>query len=204
MTQAVANIAAPTCAEANDAWEQICRSVEKHRRILLFIDFSEALAERGSAPGSARQQIAAEMSHVLRRLSAHPAVTLAIVSGGPVSELAERIGLRLIYIGRRPGSREWRIRASDLEFSVPEADRSVEAIQWVVERQGASPEQVICVSADEPHTDACLHLAGAVNVRVTADNVVRNVGAAGAPYWVTKREVSHFLRGVLDVVEGMT
>lgn len=116
MSQALVNVAAADCGEANEAWEQICRSLAKYRQIFLFIDFDGTLSELTAVPSAAT--IDASAKAVLRRLCAERMITVAVLSGRSVSDVAERVGLPVIY----GGDHGLEIHGSDFEFIAPGAE----------------------------------------------------------------------------------
>jgi trehalose 6-phosphate phosphatase len=82
----------------------------------VFADFDGTLSEFVDVPSSATLDKGAE--HALRRLCAEPRLSVAVISGRSVDDVASRIGLPITYAG----DHGLEIHSSDVEFMVPEAD----------------------------------------------------------------------------------
>jgi trehalose-phosphatase len=264
------DVTTPRNGEAVKVWEQICRSLESYRRIFLFLDFDGTLSELVEVPSAAapdRDAMAA-----LSRLAREKAVTVAVLSGRSVSDVAERVGLPIVYAG----DHGFEIHAPDFEFVAPGAEsvrlqipaacnqirqairhipgafveakrlsasvhfRQVapehvaalgdlvakcvdfsrfdlragncvlelrprldwnkgEAVRWLLDRNGATPEQAICIGDDETDEDMFRCVPEAVNIRVLNSSNP----ATAARYCVTRPEVSQFLNGILEVIHGL-
>jgi trehalose-phosphatase len=84
--------------------------------LYVFADFDGTLSELVDVPSSATLDKSAE--HALRRLCAEPRLSVTVISGRSVDDVAARIGLPITYAG----DHGLQIHASDVEFMVPEAD----------------------------------------------------------------------------------
>lgn len=73
------------------------------------------------------------------------------------------------------------------------------AVQWILNRSGAIPEQAICLGDDETDEDMFRRLPEAVNVRVLHGANVHT----SAHYCVRRPQVACFLNGIVDAVQGM-
>lgn len=271
MNQALVNIAVGSSGEAMVAWEQICGAFEKYRKVFVFADFDGTLSEFADIPSAAT--IDPDAKTALTRLSTEKAVVLAVLSGRSITDVADRVGLPIIY----GGDHGLEMHASDFEFAVPTAEltrlrmptlcnqirqaiqhipgafveakrltasvhyRQVasehvpalrdlvsqcldpaqyelrnghlvlevrprvewnkgDAVQWILERHGASAEQAICIGDDETDEDMFIRVPRAVNVRVLNGAAPRTA----ATYCVNREEVPEFLHGIVDVIHGMT
>jgi len=264
------DVTTPQNAEAAKVWEQICRSLESQGRIFLFLDFDGTLSELVEVPSAAEAD--PDALAALSRLSREKAVTIAVLSGRSVRDVAERVGLPIVYAG----DHGLEIHAPDFEFVAPGAEsirrhlpaacnqirhairhipgafveakrlsasvhfrqvapehvpalRDVvmkcvdfsrfdlrsgncvlelrprldwnkgEAVQWLLERNGATAAQAICIGDDETDEDMFRRVPQAVNIRV-----LNNPNSTtAAKYCVTRSEVAQFLRGILEVIHGL-
>ncbi|HEV7969006.1 MAG TPA: trehalose-phosphatase [Candidatus Acidoferrales bacterium] len=80
------------------AWDRIARRIRENRRLAMFLDFDGTLVRIAPLPGSVRLEEGTR--DVLRKLAAHPNVTLAVISGRQRAELQRYIGIRnMRYMG---------------------------------------------------------------------------------------------------------
>jgi trehalose 6-phosphate phosphatase len=110
------DVTTPANGEAAAVWEQICRSLATYHRLFLFLDFDGTLSELVEVPSAAaadRDALAA-----LSRLSREKEVTVAVLSGRSVSDVAARVGLPIVYAG----DHGFEIHAPDFEFVAPGAE----------------------------------------------------------------------------------
>ena len=79
-------------------WNQIERRIRRNKRVALFLDFDGTLVRIAPKPDAVRLE---EWTRdVLKKLAAHPNVTLAVISGRRRLELQRYIGVRkLKYMG---------------------------------------------------------------------------------------------------------
>lgn len=103
-------------SEAVQVWDQVCRSLETYGRIFLFLDFDGTLSELVEVPSAAK--IDRKAMTALSRLCRQRCVMVAVMSGRSVSDVADRVGLPLIYVG----DHGLEIHAPDFEFIAPGAD----------------------------------------------------------------------------------
>jgi trehalose 6-phosphate phosphatase len=79
-------------------WDRIARRIRRNPRVVMFLDFDGTLVRIASLPGNVRLEDG--MRDVLRKLAAHPNVTLVVISGRQRAELQNYIGIRKIrYMG---------------------------------------------------------------------------------------------------------
>jgi trehalose 6-phosphate phosphatase len=79
-------------------WEQIARKIRGKKRVVVFLDFDGTLVRIAPMPDSVRMED--QTRDVLRKLAAHPKVTLAVISGRQRAELQHYIGVRKVkYMG---------------------------------------------------------------------------------------------------------
>jgi len=74
-----------------------------------------------------------------------------------------------------------------------------DAVQWVLDRYHAIPEQAICLGDDETDEDMFRRVPGAINIRVKHGAAVQTT----AHYCLTRNDVPTFLEGVVDAVHGV-
>ena len=79
-------------------WSQIERRIRRNKRVALFLDFDGTLVRIAPKPDAVRLE---EWTRgVLKKLAAHPSVTLVVISGRRRAELQQFIGVRrLKYLG---------------------------------------------------------------------------------------------------------
>jgi trehalose-phosphatase len=81
-----------------DAWSHLTKGIRESRRLVILLDFDGTLVEIAPLPGQVR--LADETRRVLRRLSAKPRVTLAVISGRRRAELKHHLGIgKIRYLG---------------------------------------------------------------------------------------------------------
>jgi len=264
------DIGSDNCTAAAEAWEQICEALCRHHHLFLFTDFDGTLSDIVPLPSAAVVDV--RTNKALKRLYRERNVTIAVLSGRSVSDVADRVGLPLIY----GGDHGLEIHGSDFEFVVPAAselrleipalcneirrktqdipgalveakrftasvhyrqvasDRVSEvleicrqtvdssrfelrdghcvvdirprvnwgkgdAVQWILDRSHASPEQAICIGDDETDEDMFRRVPNAVNIRITDPRVSNS----GARYCLSRHEVPAFLEGLIDVIQGV-
>jgi trehalose-phosphatase len=74
------------------------------------------------------------------------------------------------------------------------------AVQWLLERHGASPRQAVCIGDDETDEDMFRGVPEALNIRVS-----KPVGRpSAARYCLERKDVPEFLLGVVDVIEALS
>jgi trehalose-phosphatase len=79
-------------------WERIARRIRGNKRLVVFLDFDGTLVRIAPMPDGVRLED--ETRDVLRKLAAHPKVTLAVISGRQRAELQRYIGVRNVkYMG---------------------------------------------------------------------------------------------------------
>ena len=79
-------------------WDRIARRIRDNNRLVMFLDFDGTLVRIAPLPGSVR--LDDRTRDVLRKLAAHPNVTLAVISGRQRAELQRYIGVRKMkYMG---------------------------------------------------------------------------------------------------------
>jgi trehalose 6-phosphate phosphatase len=100
---------------APEIWDRICSTLARYKRLYVFADFDGTLSELVDVPSNATLDKKAE--HALRRLCAEPRVSVAVISGRSVDDVASRIGMPVTYAG----DHGLEIHAADVEFIVPEA-----------------------------------------------------------------------------------
>jgi trehalose 6-phosphate phosphatase len=116
MNQALMNDQPVDCDSVVDAGEQICLSLAKHHHVFLFMDYDGILSERSPVPSA--DTLDPEIKSALKRLSLEKQITIAMFSGRSVPDLADRVGLPIIY----GGDHGLEIHGSDFEHLVPGAD----------------------------------------------------------------------------------
>ncbi|MEE9515108.1 MAG: trehalose-phosphatase [Candidatus Brocadiales bacterium] len=81
-----------------DDWDKIAAAARTFFHILLLLDYDGTTVPIQRAPEKAR--LDEETRQLLRKLSGHPKVTLGIISGRSISDIASMVGLNgLIYTG---------------------------------------------------------------------------------------------------------
>jgi len=109
-----------------DHLAEIAARVAAARQLVLFLDFDGTLAPIVDQPDTA--QMPQETRRVLRNLASREKVSLAIISGRPLSDLRTRVGLRnLIYAGNHG----LEISGRGLHFVEPEAAQRINALAEV-------------------------------------------------------------------------
>lgn len=79
-------------------WPQVAAEIVGSSHTLLLLDYDGTLMR--IAPTPEQTTLPASTRSVLRALSHHPRITVAVISGRPLNELRRRVGVRnLIYIG---------------------------------------------------------------------------------------------------------
>jgi trehalose 6-phosphate phosphatase len=79
-------------------WERIARRIRGNKRLVVFLDFDGTLVRIAPVPDGVHLED--ETREVLRKLAAHPNVTLAVISGRQRAELRHYIGVRKVkYMG---------------------------------------------------------------------------------------------------------
>jgi trehalose-phosphatase len=101
---------------APEIWDSICTTLARHKRLFVFADFDGTLSELVDVPSSATLDRSAELA--LRRLCTEPRVSVAVISGRSVDDVASRIGMPITYAG----DHGLEIHGTSVEFVVPEAD----------------------------------------------------------------------------------
>ena len=75
-----------------------------------------------------------------------------------------------------------------------------DAVEWILEKSRACGEQAICIGDDETDEDMFRRLPEGINIRIQDFDDA----ATAAPYCIRRAEVASFLRGILDVIHGMS
>jgi trehalose 6-phosphate phosphatase len=75
-----------------------------------------------------------------------------------------------------------------------------DATEWILGRGGAKPQQAICLGDDETDEDMFRRVPQGINVRILDSDTSRT----SAPYSLKRCEVTAFLKGVLDVIQGIS
>src|SRR5688572_17504698 len=109
------NIGSGDCRTAPELWDRICSAFVEHRRLFVFADFDGTLSELVDVPSKAVPD--PETDRALRRLLRRRRVSVAVISGRSVADVAARVGLPLVYAG----DHGLEIHAPDFEFIHPEA-----------------------------------------------------------------------------------
>ncbi|MDX2150271.1 MAG: trehalose-phosphatase [Bryobacteraceae bacterium] len=99
-----------------ELWERIFDAMERYRKLFVFADFDGTLSELVEVPAKARLDERA--GRALRRLSTRPRISVAVLSGRSVDDVAARIGLPITY----GGDHGLELHAPDFDFVVPEAN----------------------------------------------------------------------------------
>ena len=110
------NIGSGDCDTAPELWDRICSALVQHQRLFVFADFDGTLSELVDIPSKAVPD--PETVRALRRLLQRRRVSIAVISGRSVADVAARVGLPLIYAGDHGVE----IHAPDFDFIHPEAD----------------------------------------------------------------------------------
>src|SRR4051812_46955288 len=108
-----ATLFSPDCAQAPEAWQQICEALSRCGHLFLFTDFDGTLAEITSVPADA--SIDVRTLGALKQLTTEKRVTVAVLSGRSVPDVADRVGLPVIY----GGDHGFEIHGPDLDFVLP-------------------------------------------------------------------------------------
>lgn len=88
-------------------WPRVAAEIVSSGHVLLLLDYDGALTR--ITPASKQVTLPASTRSVLRTLSHHPRITVAVISERPITELRRRVGVRnLIYIGNR-GREMWQV-----------------------------------------------------------------------------------------------
>jgi len=75
-----------------------------------------------------------------------------------------------------------------------------DAVQWILDRNHASPEQAICIGDDETDEDMFRQVPKAVNVRI-----MKSLSSpSAARYSLSRDEVPVFLEGLIDLIHGLS
>jgi len=256
--------------DGSAVWDQICESVSDHGHIYLFTDFDGTLADITNVPGAA--MIDDRSRAALRRLATERRVTVVVLSGRSVPDVADRVGLPVIY----GGDHGLEIHGPDFDFVAPGAEsirlelpaicnavrqrtahipgtliemkrftasvhfrqvppdlvpklldivrntidearfeiadgqcvfeirpriewRKGHAVQWILERNGATSKQAICIGDDVTDEDMFQRVPAAVNVRVSATPPAKT----SARYCMVREDVPGFLEGIREVLHGL-
>jgi len=108
-------IAGGECAAAPEMWDRIFKNLADNGRLFLFADFDGTLSEIVEVPDKA--VLDSETERAFRRLCARRRISLAVISGRSVDDVADRVGLPLIYAG----DHGMEIHAPDFDFVQPDA-----------------------------------------------------------------------------------
>ncbi len=88
-------------------WPQVAAEIVSSSHTLLLLDYDGTLMRIAPTPGQAT--LPGSTRSVLRALSHHPRITVAVISERPINELRRRVGVRnLIYIGNH-GWEMWQV-----------------------------------------------------------------------------------------------
>jgi trehalose 6-phosphate phosphatase len=104
------------CRTAPELWDRICSAFVQHRRLFVFADFDGTLSELVDVPSKAVPD--PETGRALRRLLQRRRVSVAVISGRSVADVAGRVGLPLVFAG----DHGLHIHAPDFDFVHPEAE----------------------------------------------------------------------------------
>ena len=102
-------------SEAPEIWDGLCSALVNYGKLHIFADFDGTLSDLVDVPNLATLDPRAEGA--LRRLHRNPRVSLCIVSGRSVDDVASRIPLPVTFAG----DHGLEIHAPDMEYIVPEA-----------------------------------------------------------------------------------
>ena len=117
MTTATAiSIPSEHCHAAPELWDRICSALVEYRQLFVFADFDGTLSETVDVPSKA--VLDPEAHRALRRLSLSRRVSVAVISGRSVDDVAARVGLPLVYAGDHGIA----IHAPDVDFIHPEGE----------------------------------------------------------------------------------
>jgi trehalose-phosphatase len=109
------NLGSGAPSEAPEIWDSLCSALVTYGRLHIFADFDGTLSNLVEVPNLATLDPRAEGA--LRRLHHNPRVSLCIVSGRSVDDVASRIPLPVTFAG----DHGIEIHAPDMEYIVPEA-----------------------------------------------------------------------------------
>ncbi|CBE68591.1 MAG: trehalose-phosphatase [Candidatus Methylomirabilis oxygeniifera] len=88
-------------------WPRVAAEIVSSSHTLLLLDYDGTLMRIAPTPEQAT--LPASIRSVLRALSHHPRITVAVISERPINELRRRVGVRnLIYIGNH-GWEMWQV-----------------------------------------------------------------------------------------------
>lgn len=137
------------CQAAPEMWDRICFSFAEHRRMFVFADFDGTLAEIVEVPGKA--VLDPQTERALRRLAARPRISVAVITGRSVDDVAARVGLPLTYAGDHgieihspefdflhPDAAAFRKRLPELANHIRVATRHMPGVLVEVKRYSAS------------------------------------------------------------------
>jgi len=104
------------CRQASEVWDQICQVLSVTGHLFLFSDFDGTLARITPVPADAAIEPLALAA--LKKLTDEKHVTIAILSGRSVPDVANRVGLPVIY----GGDHGLEIHGPDFNFVTPGAE----------------------------------------------------------------------------------
>jgi trehalose-phosphatase len=145
------NIGAGEWSEAPDVWEGICSALAQYRRLYVFADFDGTLSQLVEVPSKAVLDPHAERA--LRRLSAEARVSLAVISGRSVDDVASRIGLPIAYAG----DYGLEIHTPDIDFTVPDAHSARRKLPELCNRIREATQHISGTLVEAKHFTASVH-----------------------------------------------
>jgi trehalose 6-phosphate phosphatase len=190
------NIGTGDWSAAPEVWEGICSALVQYKRLFVFADFDGTLSQLVEVPSKAVLDPDAEWA--LRRLSAEPRVSVAVISGRSVDDVAGRIGLPIMYAG----DYGLEIHAPDVQFTVPEADSVRRKLPELCNRIREGIQHVPGALVEAKHLTASVHFR-----QVDSDlvpgllDLVRNC-VAGTAFEVRRGKCAFEVRPRVDWTTG--
>jgi trehalose-phosphatase len=160
--------------EGVEIWDRICSAIERYRRIFLFLDFDGTLSEIVEVPSAAK--IDCDALAALQRLASDRTVTVTVLSGRSISDVAARVGLPVIY----GGDHGLEIHAPDIEFIAPGAEAVRLALPAECNRIRQAIRHIPGAFVETKHLSASVHFRQAAPEHVPAltDIVLRCMDAS--------------------------
>jgi trehalose 6-phosphate phosphatase len=149
MTPVAAQIENASYDPLQRAWEQVREAHATYGHVFLFTDFDGTLSEMTTIPSAAT--IESRTKTILRNLCCQRSVTVAVLSGRALTDVAERVGLPAIYGGDHgleirgpgfdyvaPGAESARLRLPELCNCIRTATRAIPGALVECKRYSAS------------------------------------------------------------------